>query len=59
MSKTTPAPKRFRIHHFADKKARLGEQGYKPLVNHIRNGEITLANLRDASQAAIEQKTKQ
>ena len=22
MSKTTPAPKRFRIHHFADKKAR-------------------------------------
>ena len=37
----------------------LGEQGYKPLVDHIRNGEITLANLRDASQAAIGQKTEQ
>ena len=37
----------------------LGEQGYKPLVDHIRNGEITLANLRDASQAAIRQKTEQ
>ena len=37
----------------------LGEQGYKPLVDHIKNGEITLANLRDASQAAIGQKTEQ
>ena len=37
----------------------LGEQGYKPLVDHIRSGEITLANLRDASQAAIGQKTEQ
>ena len=37
----------------------LGEQGYKPLVDHIRNGEINLANLRDASQAAIGQKTEQ
>ena len=37
----------------------LGEQGYKPLVDHIRNDEITLANLRDASQAAIGQKTEQ
>ena len=37
----------------------LGEQGYKPLVDHIRNGEITLTDLRDASQAAIGQKTEQ
>lgn len=37
----------------------LGEQGYKPLVDHIRNGEITLANLHDASQSAIGQKTEQ
>ena len=33
----------------------LGEQGYKPLVDHIRNGEISLADLREASQAAIGQ----
>ena len=33
----------------------LGEQGYKPLVEHIRKGEISLADLREASQAAIGQ----
>ena len=33
----------------------LGEQGYKPLVENIRKGEISLADLREASQAAIGQ----
>ncbi|MDO4642418.1 MAG: Na(+)-translocating NADH-quinone reductase subunit C [Cardiobacteriaceae bacterium] len=36
----------------------LGNQGYKSLVTHIQNGEISLADLRDASQSAIKQKTE-